>query len=52
MEENKFKRYNRKCTLFCLRLRNEKDEKYINFLNNCPNRAEFIRDAIDKALAE
>jgi hypothetical protein len=46
------KRYDKKCKLFCLRFRNEKDEKYIRFLEECPNRSEFIRKAIDRELME
>lgn len=52
MTETKYKRYDKKCKLFCLRLRKEKDEKYIDFLESCPNRAEFIRKAIDRELTE
>lgn len=52
MGEDKFKKYNKKCKMFCLRFRKEKDEKYINFLNNCPNRADFIRQAIDRELSK
>lgn len=30
--------------------RKGKDDKYIEFLNNIPNKTEFIRKAIDQAL--
>ena len=50
MEESKFTRYNKKCKFFCFRFRNGKDAKYIEFLENCPNRMEFIRNAIDAEL--
>ena len=52
MKENRFKTYNRKCTFFSVRMRNGKDDKYIEFLKNCPDRMAFIREAIDKAIAE
>lgn len=52
MGEDKFKKYNKKCKFFCFRFRKEKDEKYIEFLDNCPNRMEFIRKAIDAELAK
>lgn len=48
--QTKFKRYNKKCQFFCFRFRKEKDEKYIEFLKNCPNRMEFIRQAIDREI--
>lgn len=49
--ETKFNRYDKKCKMFCLRLRKEKDQKYIDFLDNCTNRSEFIRRAIDRELS-
>ena len=49
---NKFKAYNDKCKFFCLRFRNGKDDKYIKFLSECPNRVKFIREAIDRELAK
>ena len=52
MAETKFTRYNSKCKFFNFRLRKEKDEKYIEFLENCPNKADFIRRAIDAELAK
>ena len=54
MEKTKtrFDTYNKKCKFFSLRFREESDEKYISFLKNCPNKMQFIRDAIDKALSE
>ena len=51
-KETKFNRYNKKCKTFCLRLRKEFDQKYIDFLEDCPNRSEFIRRAIDRELAD
>lgn len=50
MTEDKFKKYNKKCKFFCFRFRKEKDQKYIEFLDHCPNRMEFIREAIDAEL--
>ena len=52
MEKTKtrFDTYNKKCTFFSIRMRTGKDDKYIEFLKNCPNRMEFIRNAIDQAL--
>ena len=47
---DKFKKYNSKCVFIGIRLRKEKDEKYIKFLKECPNRTEFIRRAIDQEL--
>lgn len=52
MSETKFTRYNKKCKFFNFRFRNEKDEKYIEFLENCPNKMDFIRKAIDAELAK
>lgn len=50
--DERFNRYNGKCKFFNFRFRQGKDEKYIEFLKNCPNRTEFIRKAIDAELAE
>jgi len=50
--EEKFTKYNKKCRFFSLRFRKDKDDKYIEFLENCPNRIEFIRNAIDAELAK
>lgn len=47
---NKFERYNTKCKFFNLRLRKGKDDKYIKFLEECPNKVEFLRKAIDKEM--
>ena len=52
MGETKFTRYNKKCKFFNFRLRKEQDEKYIDFLEKCPNKADFIRRAIDAELAK
>ena len=49
---DRFQKYNSKCTFFGIRLRKDKDDKYIKFLNECPNRAEFIRRAIDQELSK
>lgn len=51
MGDNKYTNYNKKCKFFNFRLRNEKDARYIEFLENCPNKAEFIRRAIDAEIA-
>lgn len=48
---DKFQKYNLKCVFFNFRFRKDKDEKYIEFLKNCPNKMEFIRNAIDKEMA-
>ncbi len=48
---DKFKRYNEKCHFFSFRFRKDNDDKYIKFLQDCPNRTEWIRKAIDKELA-
>ena len=45
-------RYNKKCKFFNFRFRKDKDEKYIRFLDECPNKMEFIREAIDAKLSE
>ena len=50
--QTRFDRYNKKCKMYSLRFIMGKDDKYINFMKVCPNRMEFIRDAIDKALEE
>lgn len=52
MAETKFTRYNKKCKFFCFRFRKEADEKYIEFLDKCPNRMDFIRKAIDAELTK
>lgn len=52
MVTTRFERYNQKCKFFSIRLRQDKDKKYIKFLDSCPNRVDFIRKAIDKELAE
>ena len=51
-KQTRFDTYNRKCKFFSIRMRLGKDDKYIEFLKECPDRMAFIRDAIDKALAE
>ena len=48
--ESRYKKYNKKCKLFSLRFTKGKDDRYIDFLQNCPNRMAFIRQAIDIAL--
>lgn len=48
---NKAQRYNQKCRFINLRFRKDKDAKYIEFLDSCPNKAEFLRKAIDAELA-
>jgi len=48
--ETKYERYNKKCKIFCIKFRKDKDEKYINFLNSCPNKVDFIRKAIDEEI--
>jgi hypothetical protein len=52
MATDRFGRYNKKCTFFSFRFRKDKDEKYIEFLKNCPNKQEFIRRSIDQELAK
>ena len=52
MEKSRYDTYNKKCRFFCIRFRKEEDRKYIDFLDSCPNRVEFIRQAIDKAVQE
>ena len=47
---DRFKKYNQKCKSYYLKFRRGKDDKYIEFLENCPNKTEFIRKAIEKAL--
>ena len=46
---DRFERYAKKCRLFKIRFRKGKDDKYIEFLENCPNKTEFIRQAIEQA---
>lgn len=50
--QTRFDTYNKKCKFFSIRFRKDSDEKYIEFMKNCPNRMQFIRDAIDQALKE
>ena len=50
--ENRYKKYNKKCKLFSMRFTRGKDDKYIEFLEGCPNRMAFIRQAIDTALKQ
>lgn len=50
--QTRFDTYNKKCKFFSLRFREETDGKYIDFMRNCPNKMQFIRDAIDKALQD
>lgn len=50
--QTRFDRYNKKCKMFSIRFILGKDDKYIAFMKECPNRMEFIREAIDKAIAE
>ena len=52
MTKTRYDTYNEKCEFFCIRLRKEEDKKYIDFLKTCPNRVEFIRQAIDKSMQE
>ena len=47
---DKFERYNQKCKLYSFRFRKDSDQKYIDFLDNHPNRTDFLRKAIDEAL--
>lgn len=49
--EERFKRYNQKCTFFAFRFRKEKDDKYIKFLKECPDKMAFLRSAIDRELS-
>ena len=51
MGDNKYTNYNKKCKFFNFRFHKEKDQKYIDFLENCENRTEFIRQAIDAQIA-
>ena len=51
MSDTKFTRYNKKCKFFSFRFRRGKDDQYIEFLETCPNKAEFIRKAIDAEIA-
>lgn len=44
---DKYKPYNKKCKNYSLRFRKGKDDKYIEFLNKCPNKVDFVRKAID-----
>lgn len=49
--KNRYEKYNKKCKLFSLRFAKGKDDRYIAFLETCPNRMAFIRAAIDAAIA-
>lgn len=51
-ERTRFDNYNAKCRLFCIKFRKGKDDDYIKFLEDCPNKMEFVRQAIDRALSE
>lgn len=48
--EKKYSAYNQKCKLICFRFRKDKDSKYLEFLKNCPNKTQFLKDAIDREL--
>lgn len=48
--ERRYSEYNKKCQMICFRLRKDKDDKYLEFLRNCPNKTQFLKDAIDRAL--
>lgn len=50
--EGRFKKYNSKCRFFNFRFRKDKDTKYIDFLDSCPNKMDFIRKAIDMELSK
>lgn len=47
---DRYERYAKKCRLFKIRFRKGKDDKYINFLEQCPNKTDFMRQAIEQAL--
>lgn len=47
---NRYDRYNKKCKFVSFRLRKGIDDEYIDFLNNCKNKTEFLREAIKKEL--
>lgn len=46
---NRQKRYDAKCKFVTFRFRKDKDEKYIRYLDECENKTEFLREAIDMA---
>lgn len=45
------RKYAAKLQQFKISLRKGKDDKYIEFLKDCPNKTEFIRQAIDSCIA-
>ena len=47
---DRYRKYDTKCKFFRFRFRKGKDDKYIDFLNNCPDKIGFIRRAIDQEL--
>lgn len=44
------KKYNQKCEFIVFRLRKEKDQKYIDFLQNQKNKTAFLRKAIEREI--
>ena len=46
----KFKKYNEKCRFVHFRFRKDNDAKYLEFLDRCENKTEFLRRAIDREL--
>ena len=46
----KFTKYNEKCRFVHFRFRKDKDVKYLEFLDSCENKTEFLRRAIDREL--
>lgn len=50
MYKESARKYASKLKQFKVSLIKGRDDKYIDFLNNCPNKTEFIRQAIDQAV--
>ena len=50
MNTAKYKKYDEKCKFVHFRFRKDKDAKYLEFLDSCDNKTEFLRKAIDREL--
>lgn len=44
------KRYDQKCEFFIFRFRKDKDQKYIEFLQDQENKTAFLRKAIEREI--
>ena len=44
---DRYSKYNEKCKCYHFRFRKGKDDEYIRFMDNCPNKVETLRKMID-----